>query len=312
MGCEGIRVGLDPHELYELVGEPPALDRPVLVQALTGFIDAGGAVQLAREHLLSAPDARLVARFDIDQLLDYRSRRPTMRFVEDHWEHYDEPVLGLHLLHDDAGTPFLLLAGPEPDLQWERFIRAVLALIARFEVRLTVGFTAIPMGVPHTRPIGVTAHGTRRDLIAGYEPWLRQVQVPASVGNLLEFRLGQHGHDAIGFAVHVPHYLAQSPFPPAAEDLLIRLSRATGLLPPTEELRKAGERVRTEVDQQIRESTEAEALVRMLEEQYDAYTRGRAGTDLLAADTGALPTADELGAELERFLAEHNKPGDPQ
>jgi hypothetical protein len=302
-------VGLDPRELYELTGDVPELDRPILLQALTGFIDAGGAVQLAREHLLSAPDARLVARFDIDQLLDYRSRRPTMRFVEDHWEHYDAPVLGLHLLNDDAGTPFLVLAGPEPDLQWERFIGAVLSLIARFDVRLSVGFTAIPMGVPHTRPIGVTAHGTRRELIAGYEPWLRQVQVPASVGNLLEYRLGQHGHDAIGFAVHVPHYLAQSPFPPAAEDLLNRLSRATGLLLPTEELRKAGDRVRAEVDKQIEESTEAAALVRMLEEQYDAYTRGR-GSELLATDTASLPTADELGAELERFLAEHNKPGD--
>jgi hypothetical protein len=301
-------VVLDPNGLFEMTGELPQLERPVLLQALDGFVDAGSAVQLAREHITSALNAQLIARFDIDQLLDYRSRRPTMKFVEDHWESYDEPVLGLYHVRDDEGTAFLMLAGPEPDLQWERFIAAAMALIERLDVRLTVGLTAIPMAVPHTRPIGVTAHATRPELIAGYEPWLRQVQVPASVANLLEYRLGKHGHDAIGFAVHVPHYLAQSPFPAAAEELLTRLSRSTGLLLPTDELRGAAELVRVEVDKQVAAAEDASALVKMLEQQYDSFSEGRAGNNLLAADTAALPTADELGAELERFLAEHNRP----
>jgi hypothetical protein len=301
-------VGLDPRGLYELNGEPPELDRPVLVQALAGFVDAGGAVQLAREHLTSRLDAQLVAEFDVDQLLDFRGRRPTMRFVDDHWESYDDPVLGLYRLRDDAGAPFLVLAGPEPDLQWERFILAVTGLIEQFGVRLTVGLTAIPMAVPHTRPIGVTAHGTRRELIAGHEPWLREVQVPASVGNLLEFRLGQQGRDAIGFAVHVPHYLAQGVYPAAAEELLNRLSRTTGLLLPTGDLRAAADAVRGEVDQQVTEADDVRALVHTLEQQYDAYLRNRETAGLPATDAQQLPTADELGAELERFLAEHNRP----
>ena len=51
-------------------------------------------------------------------------------------------------------------------------------------------------------------------------------------------------------------------------------------------------------------------MVRSLEQQYDAFVRGQEGTNLLAEPTGPLPTAEELGAELERFLAEHSKPGD--
>ena len=302
---------LDPHGLYELADDLPELDGVVLVQALTGFVDAGSAIQLSREHLLAQFGGRVLATFDLDQLLDYRSRRPPMIFDEDHWESYDEPVLGLYHVRDDEGTAFLMLAGPEPDLQWERFIAAAMTLIERFDVRITVGLNAIPMAVPHTRPIGVTAHATRPELIAGYEPWLRQVQVPASVANLLEFRLGKHSHDAIGFAVHVPHYLAQSPFPAAAEELITRLSRSTGLLLPTEELRNAAELVRAEVDKQVAAAEDATALVKMLEQQYDSFSQGREGTNLLAAETAALPTADELGAELERFLAEHNRPPDP-
>ncbi|MFG3700224.1 proteasome assembly chaperone family protein [Micromonospora sp. NPDC047620] len=301
---------LDPHELYELIDELPDLGQPVLIQALTGFVDAGSATRLAREQLLTSLDARPIARFDVDQLFDYRSRRPVMTFVEDHWESYDAPALELHVLRDDDETPFLLLTGPEPDLQWERFVSAVGALTARLDVRLTVGLNAIPMAVPHTRPAGVTAHATRRELIAGYEPWLQRVQVPGSVGHLLEFRLGELGRDALGFAAHVPHYVAQTEYPAAAEVLLASVSRSTGLLLPRDGLRSAAEVVRLEIDRQVAQTDEAAQLVQALEEQYDAFARGRGERSLLAKETGPLPTADELGAELERFLAEQTRPGD--
>ncbi|MEV4544147.1 PAC2 family protein [Micromonospora sp. S4605] len=301
---------LDPHELYELTDDLPDLGQPVLIQALTGFVDAGNATRLAREQLLNSLESRPIARFDVDQVFDYRSRRPVMTFVEDHWESYDAPKLELHLLHDDDETPFLLLTGPEPDLQWERFVAAVAGLSARLDVRLTVGLNSIPMAVPHTRPTGVTAHATRRDLIAGYEPWLQRVQVPGSVGHLLEYRLGEQGRDALGFAAHVPHYVAQSEYPAAAEVLLASVSRSTGLLLPRDGLRASAEVVRVEIDRQVAQTEDAAALVQALEEQYDAFARGRGEKNLLAAETGPLPTADELGAELERFLAEQTRPGD--
>ncbi|WP_406068087.1 proteasome assembly chaperone family protein [Micromonospora sp. NBC_01638] len=301
---------LDPHELYQLTDDLPDLGQPVLIQALTGFVDAGNASRLAREQLLTSLGGRPIATFDVDQLFDYRSRRPVMTFVEDHWESVDAPMLELQLLHDDDETPFLLLTGPEPDLQWERFVAAVAGLAARLDVRLTVGLNSIPMAVPHTRPAGVTAHATRPELISGYEPWLQRVQVPGSVGHLLEFRLGKQGRDALGFAAHVPHYVAQTEYPAAAEVLLASVSRSTGLLLPGDGLRSAAEVVRVEIDRQVAQTEDAAALVQALEEQYDAFARGRGEKNLLAPDAGPLPTADELGAELERFLAEQTRPGD--
>jgi hypothetical protein len=297
---------LDPHGLYELADDLPALDGPVLIQALTGFVDAGSAIQLSRENLLEHLDPTVLATFDVDQLLDYRSRRPSMIFVEDHWESYEQPSLALHLLHDQLGTPFLMLAGPEPDVQWERFIAAVIGLVDQLGVRLTVGLNAIPMAVPHTRPVGVTAHATDQRLLGDRESWLQRVQVPASVGNLLEFRLGGSGHDAMGYAAHVPHYLAQATYPSAAEVLLDSVSSSTGLALPTGRLREAAALVREEVDKQVGDDEQASRLVASLEQQYDAFVRGRAG-NLLADDTGPLPSAEELGAELERFLADQSK-----
>jgi hypothetical protein len=65
---------LNPSELYTLTEDLPAVDRPVLVHALTGFVDAGNASRLAREHLLTVGSPRTLATFDLDQLYDYRSR----------------------------------------------------------------------------------------------------------------------------------------------------------------------------------------------------------------------------------------------
>jgi hypothetical protein len=296
---------MDPSELFELDPDRPELGSPVLIQALDGFIDAGGAKRIAREHLLSTYESQVVATFDVDQLLDYRARRPAMLFVEDHWESYDDPQLAIHLVHDAVGTPFLLLAGPEPDVQWERFTTAVRMVIDRLGVRLTIGLNAIPMGVPHTRPTGVIAHGSRKELVAGYEPWVNAVQVPGTAGHLLEYRLGQAGYDAVGFAVHVPHYVAQTEYPAASAALLAEVSKASGLALPLDTLLEAAVTTRAAIDEQVAGSPEVAAVVQALENQYDAFIAGRESS-LLVDDT-QLPTADELGAELERFLAEQSQ-----
>ena len=164
----------DPSELYDLVPDLPELGEVVLVQALDGFVDAGGAKRLAREHLLATHGARVLATFDVDRLLDYRARRPVMTFAEDHWADYDDPSLAVHLAHDADGTPFLVLAGPEPDVHWELFIAAVASLVDRLGVHLTVGLNSIPMAVPHTRPLGIIAHATRPELVAGLREVGRQ------------------------------------------------------------------------------------------------------------------------------------------
>jgi hypothetical protein len=79
--------------------------------------------------------------------------------------HLGEPRIELHLVHDAEGVPFLFLTGREPDLQWERFATSIEGLVRTFGVGLCVELHAIPMSVPHTRPIAFTAHGNRADLV---------------------------------------------------------------------------------------------------------------------------------------------------
>jgi len=299
---------LDPAELYRVEPDLPALSEPVLVVVLDGFVDAGAAARLAVESLRGAGPVRRVVRFDVDQLVDYRSRRPPLRFETDRWTAYSAPELDVVALADTAGTGFLLLSGPEPDTQWERFAAAIEQLVQRLGVRLVVNMTGIPMAVPHTRPIGVTVHGTRPELTEGHEALFASAEVPGSAVALMEYRLGQAGHAAMGFAVHVPHYLARAEYPQAARVLVDHLAVATGLYLPTEALTTAAERAEREIAEQVAGSEEVAQVVAALERQYDTVVSGsaeRAGAGL----GGQLPSADELAAEVERFLAGHDTDG---
>jgi hypothetical protein len=296
--------------MYELEFPAPQLSAadgrgPVMIHALEGFSDAGHAIKLAATQLKDTLDTELVASFAIDDLLDYRSRRPLMTFKTDHFTSYDDPQLNLYALHDSVGTPFLLLAGLEPDLRWERFITAVRLLAERLGVRQTIGLGTIPMAVPHTRPITMTAHSSNKDLIADHEPWVGEVQVPASVSNLLEYRFAQHGHEAVGFTVHVPHYLAQTDYPPAAQALLAQVARTASLDLPLNELTTAGAEVHDKINEQVESSPEVAQVVTALERQYDAFVAAQENRSLLARDED-LPSGEELGAQFERFLAQQS------
>ena len=291
---------------------PSTLDEArstILVHAMRGGMDAGSAGSILATHLLENHPTTRVATFDIDELMDYRSRRPTMTFAAPSYTDYEDPVLAL----DHVATPqgaVLLLHGPEPDLRWEAFSRAVREIVERLGVTTTVGVHGIPMGVPHTRPIGVTAHGTRDGLVDDKVDLFGTVQIPGSASALVEYRLGQWGHDAMGYAVHVPHYLAQTQYPAAAVELLRNVSRVLGEELDTSALEELATTVDGEIEKQIADSPDVGALVTALETQYDAYQEAT-GRSLLASTE--VPSADELGAQFEAFLAEQaDQDGDQQ
>lgn len=216
---------MDQPEIYALeypspnVGLPDG-EGPVLVHGLEGFADAGHAVALATSHLRNSLETELVASFDVDELVDYRSRRPPMTFRSDTFADYQAPELNLYAVRDTGGKPFLLLTGVEPDFKWEKFTTAVRLLAEQFHVSRSISISAIPMAVPHTRPLPVTGHASDRSLVKDGQRLGAELRVPGSASALLELRLAQHGRTTQGFTVHVPHYLAQTEYPAAAHTLL--------------------------------------------------------------------------------------------
>ena len=281
-----------------------APEQAVLVHSLRGFVDAGRAGALVAQHLLDMGEPVRVATFDIDQLLDYRSRRPEMTFSVNQWTSYDEPHLALDLVRDAAESPYLLLHGFEPDILWERYIAAVRGIVDRLGVSLTLGSHGIPMAVTHTRELTATIHGTDQNLLPDLPSMFGTVTVPASAQNLLEYRFGQWGLPAVNVAVHVPHYLAQSSYPQAAQRALEGLEDLSGLDLDPGALDAAAERATDEIELQLSDSEDVQALVSALENQYDAFHDARGqGLPL----EGGLPSADEIAAEFEKFLAQERR-----
>ncbi|WP_104176328.1 proteasome assembly chaperone family protein [Arthrobacter sp. Y81] len=302
---------LDPDALYVSNAElfdSPSLRGLNLVMGFTGFADAGHVVKQITTELLDTLDSEPVAVFDADQLIDYRTRRPHVTFVEDHLQDYQAPKLALYRLVDGLGSPYLFLAGFEPDLQWERFVRAVVRIVEHLDVNLVTWIHSIPMPVPHTRPVGVTVHGNRPELIEGISVWKPTVEVPAAVGHILELRLTEAGRNIVGYVIHVPHYLAEAEYPNAAVAGLEYLGAATSLMLPTDRLREAGREVGRQIAEQLNASEDVQQVVSRLETRYDEKAEGTVRRSLLADENDELPNADALGAAVEAYLA-RKEPG---
>lgn len=294
--------------LVHIVDDVPELeqleDGPVLLVSLQGFLDAGNASALAAAHLHEPDPGRVVASFEIDELYDYRARRPPMSFLQDHYADYEAPRLVVRLLRDAADTPYLVLSGPEPDIRWEAFVAAVRRVVDHFGVRLVVPIGSVPMAVPHTRPVQLTNHATAEHLRVQQNVWTGNLRVPASAQALLELRLGEWGHDVVGFVAHIPHYAAQLDYPTAAAALLTAVAGVTALRWDLEKLEEAGRTKVAEISEQVLESEEVRAVVEGLEQQYDAFHAEREpGRDNLLAPDEPLPSGEEIGAQFERFLA---------
>lgn len=279
-----------------------ALHAPLLHVSIDGFLDAGEVRSQVADAILGSLEHRVVASFDVDQLIDYRSRRPVMTFDSDHWVDVEEPTLLLYRVIDAKGAPFLFLHGVEPDYRWEAFTEAVHQLALAFGVRQVVSAHGIPMAVPHTRPVGMTRFASDRALIPGNQAMFGQVKVPGSVEALLHLRLGEAGLQTMGLAVHVPHYLAESTFGDAGVRALDALGAMTGLEVPTADLVATAGLNRAEITQQIAASPEVGQAVAELEQKYDHFLEGQRRRSLLAAEVADLPSADEIGAEFEEFL----------
>lgn len=295
----------DPRGLYELVGDPAA-PGSLLLHCLDGFLDAGNAGSLAINHLMSTRPHREIARFDVDQLVDYRARRPVMTFQSDHFTDVAMPQLLVHELQDASGGSFLVMSGPEPDTQWDRFTAAVGELMGDVQARLAVSVHGIPWNTPHTRPLGMSAHASDRALISGRPQWLNSFRVPGHISALMELRLPEYGYPTAGFSVHVPNYLSATDFPGAAATLLDAVAALGDLSLPTTELAQAAATTLAAVDAEVRENREHVEAITALERAYDAASGGNAlpgnafATPTVPEDE--MPSGDDLAKAFEQYL----------
>ncbi|MCS6710629.1 PAC2 family protein [Brachybacterium sp. EF45031] len=290
----------DPTTLfsYEKHVDSRTLRGETLVVTLGAFGDTGAARALLDDHVLNTLPNRVVGRLDMDQVFDYTGHRPQVVLARDRFTDYEKPEVLLHEVTAPDGQPFFLLTGPEPSFQWERIASAMRIVTEQIGIRRTLLVSAFPAPVPHTRDLHVTRWaGDPADIVV-HRPMPTDFRLRSSFNAVLTMRLAEAGHDVVGVLAHVPQYLADIAYPDAAIALLRALGEEGGPDIPVGALEQAAQAVRENIDQQVAQAPQLQQLVAGLEENHDRTLTAGPGFD-----ESDMPSAEELAAEVEQYLA---------
>lgn len=268
---------------YELF-ERPTLDEPVMVSALSGWVDAAGAGTGAAAHL--ADNGTVVARFDGDLLFDYRSQRPILDIVDGLMKQavWPEVVLRHATI---AGRDLLVLTGSEPDLAWKRFSLEVAELAHHFGATQLVTLGSVPAAVPHTLPAPVMTTASDPEMLKDeLRPPEGLLRVPAAAVSMVDQHVAGTGLPTIGFFVQVPHYVTGN-YPSGVLALLQRFARHLDLDMPLASFEEEAREHRERLDEIIADQPDARQHVQALESM-NAEQR--------------IVSGEELASEIERYL----------
>ncbi len=279
--------------LYELKSKP-LLKEPILITSFQGWIDAGLAASGAMTELLAQTPTEVLATFNTDELLDYRTRRPTMRIDDGISDELEWPNIELRWGRHFSGQDVLLLIGPEPDFRWKGFIETIVDLLRRLDVKLAISLGAFPAPVPHTRNVKLAATAPSLSAVESIGVLPGTIEVPAGIESALNERLNANNITAIGLWARVPHYVSTMAFPAASIALLEGITKLSKLPIDLSELKEMSKETTKKVNSLIENNDEHNEMIHQLEISSDSLE-----TELNISN---LPSGDELADELERFL----------
>jgi PAC2 family len=273
--------------LFRLEHPLPALDRPVLLAAFDGWVDAGAAATAALG--LVGEGATTLATFDADSLYDFRARRPTLDIRDGRPATLEWPELKLRHVRRD-GHDLLTLGGPEPDFRWHALSAELMELLAGLGVSQWISLGAIPAAVPHARSVPIlgteSAPGLLRGEVSAAPTGL--LRVPAAILSVLEMAAAGAGIPAVGYFAQIPHYVSGG-YAPASVALLRTVEQHLGLDLPRGDLVEEAGRLRTRLDAAVAADETMRTYVERLEAMVDEERQ---------------PAGDDLITEIERFLRE--------
>ena len=289
----------------ERLVEDPMLHEPVLVVMLQGWIDATGAAATAADEIANDCSASPIVRFDDDMYIDYRARRPIMELRNGINTDLVWSTIQLSAGTSSNGRDLLLLTGPEPDMAWHRFGRAMSALAEDFGVTQMIAFGSYPFAAPHTRPPRLSVSSPSTEVLAKVDFARSSVDVPAGMAAALEHAMHAMKIPAMGIWVQVPHYITAMDYPAASVALLDGFTEVTGIDIEAAELRTDVVTQRTRLDRMVGDNAEHESMLHQLETIFDAaIEQEQAAADGLGVDDSEIEpvSGDELAAEIQKFL----------
>jgi proteasome assembly chaperone (PAC2) family protein len=269
----------------------PQLRDPVLVVALSGWVDAGlagaGTVAVVQEQLESV---RTFGRLDLSDLMDLQQTRPTVHLVDGVSREIAWPELTFSAGH--LGRDVVLCTGPEPSLRWRAVLGEVVDLAVQLGVSSAFTVGGIPSMASHRRPVSVLATGTDEELVEAAGAWRQDYTGPTGAQSVLQVMLGDVEIPTLALWAQVPHYVAGGASPPAIRAILAKLRDLGGIALDLESLDEQAQAYVERVEDGLTERPDVVEVIRAIE----------AGE----AEDEELPSGDELASEIERFLRDQS------
>jgi len=274
---------------------PDRLRAPALVCAFKGWNDAGEAASSAVAFMGASLDASRFATIDPEDFVDFQATRPQVKLVEGRtrqvewpeWEVYEARV-------PRAPRDLVILTGPEPSYRWRTFCGQVVELAEALGVQMVVTLGALLADVPHSRPVGVTAHASDPALVERLSLQAPTYEGPTGIVGVLQTACAEAGMPAASLWAAVPHYVAVAPNPKGALAILRRLESLVGVTVDASDLESAAVDYERQVTRAVELDPEVQAFVERLERAADAE---EGPTDL-----SQIPSGDVLAREFQRFL----------
>jgi hypothetical protein len=270
------------------------LRSPVMLIGLTGLFDIGGAATTAVDRFAPAETAVTVGEVDPDPFYDFTQERPHVELDDGEVRVIRWPENRFDVVTGRGGRDLVVLVGVEPHLAWRTYADCIVRVATELgcEAVVTVGSAA--EGVPHTRTPLVTGSTTDPGLARSLGIGQPSYQGVTGVIGVVQTALADAGIPSVSLRVGIPHYLMNAEHPQAVASLQTHLSHVLGVPVPDDDGELAGDidRWRLLHDEVVESDTQLQMYVRMLEADHDRRAEA------------AIPTADDIGAQFERFLDE--------
>jgi proteasome assembly chaperone (PAC2) family protein len=278
----------------------PALERPVVISAFTGWNDAGDAASTALTTMIESWNADVLAEIDPETFTDFATVRPQVRLDADRNRSIVWPTVGVWSA-SLPGSDVILILGPEPALRWRLFTEQIVGIAERFDATMAISLGALLADVPHSRPVPLIGTASDDGLIERFELQRSQYEGPTGIVGVLQDALHRTGLPTASLWAAVPGYASQVPSPKASMALVERACTMIGTPPPLTRLAKAASEYDARVAALIGDDDDMVEYLTRLEQLSDEDVDT---SDDLANATPIDP--DELMDEVEQFLRDQD------
>ena len=285
---------------FEVTEPVPELNEPHAFAVVPNWIDVGrsGSLTLSRMEKLFGGE-KLAALARPGEFYDFTRYRPMLSRKGESAE-----VIFVNAMvtygRRNEGPDFVFLRLPEPHTMAETFVESVVELLKRLNVKRYSLLGSVYDMVPYTRPLLVTSSASNQSLrnnLSVTKVVPSDYNGPTSFLSLIEQYMSQIGIEALSLIVHIPGYLTLDDDYRGEKRLMEVIGSLYGLEVPQEAIDKAKnqeDRFRQQSEQLLEQQPELRAILKQLEDNYDARVNAR-------------KEVTHLSPEVEKFLKELNE-----